>query len=87
MSEVSAIAVPASLQTLFFLKMGSKSAAIAIVIAQWISCIISIFMFIFTCHKQGYRASPDLHIESKEVKRFFKYSSASCNGYDFMDSC
>ena len=71
MSEVSAIAVPASLQTLFFLKMGSKGAAIATVIAQWISCIISIFMFIFTCQKQGYRASSDLHIESKEVKRFF----------------
>ena len=51
--------------------MGSKGAAIATVIAQWISCIISIFMFIFTCHKQGYRASPDLYIESKEVKRFF----------------
>ena len=32
MSEVSAIAVPASLQTLFFLKMGSKGAAIATVI-------------------------------------------------------
>lgn len=55
----------------FFPEMGSKGAAIATVTAQWISCIISIFMFIFTCQKQGYRASPDLHIESKEVKRFF----------------
>ncbi len=52
MSEVAAIAVPASIQTLFFMKMGSKGAAIATIIAKWISCIISIFMFIFTCHKQ-----------------------------------
>lgn len=50
--------------------MGTRGAATATVLSQWIACIVSMIMYIVMSHKQGYRVSPDLHVGYSGLKRF-----------------
>lgn len=52
-------------------EMGSRGAALATVLAQWVACVAGIITYIFISHKDEFRVSPDLHIGMEGLKRYF----------------